>query len=78
MYRDLICQEIKFKGHNNDECTAYYARPAGNGPFPGVAFIHHIPGWNEVCIETIPNFLPVEMTLRRKNVPRLRMMCFVA
>jgi carboxymethylenebutenolidase len=56
MYRDLICQEIKFKGHGGAECTAYYARPAGNGPFPGVGFIHHIPGWNEVCIETARRF----------------------
>lgn len=56
MYRDLICQEVKFKGHNGDEVTAYYARPAGNGPFPGVGFIHHIPGWNEICIETVRRF----------------------
>ncbi len=56
MYRDLLCQEIQFKGHDGGECVAYYARPAGAGPFPGVAFIHHIPGWNEVCIETARRF----------------------
>jgi carboxymethylenebutenolidase len=53
MYRDLICREIRFKGHDGVEKNAYFARPDGPGPFPGVAFIHHIPGWNEVCIETV-------------------------
>ncbi len=54
MYRDLICREIKYKGHEGVEKNAYYARPDGAaGPFPGVVFIHHIPGWNEVCIETV-------------------------
>ena len=53
MYRDLICREIRFKGHDGVEKNAYYARPDGPGPFPGVVFIHHIPGWNEVCIETV-------------------------
>ena len=50
-YRDLICEEIKFKGHNGDEGNAYYARPKGDGPFPGIVFIHHLPGRNESCIE---------------------------
>ena len=50
-YRDIICEEIKFKGHNGDEGNAYYARPKGDGPFPGIVFIHHLPGWNESCIE---------------------------
>ena len=26
---------------------AYYARPLGAGPWPGVVLIHHMPGWDE-------------------------------
>ena len=50
-YRDIISEEVLFKGHNGDEGNAYYTRPAGAGPFPGVVLIHHLPGWNEFCIE---------------------------
>jgi len=53
MYRDLICREIRYKGHDGVEKNAYYAHPDGDGRYPGVVFIHHIPGWNEPCIETV-------------------------
>ena len=26
---------------------AYFARPFGAGPYPGVVVIHHMPGWDE-------------------------------
>ncbi len=50
-YRDITCEVVQFTGHNGEQGEAYYARPAGPGPFPGVVLIHHIPGWNEFCIE---------------------------
>ena len=50
-YRDITCELVQFTGHNGEVGEAYYARPAGPGPFPGVVLIHHIPGWNEFCIE---------------------------
>src|ERR1700687_2564835 len=30
-----------------DLIHAYVARPAGDGPYPGVVVIHHMPGWDE-------------------------------
>jgi carboxymethylenebutenolidase len=30
-----------------DRIHAYIARPKGEGPFPGVVVIHHLPGWDE-------------------------------
>jgi carboxymethylenebutenolidase len=34
-------------GANGDQIHAYVARPDGNGPFPGVVVIMHMPGWDE-------------------------------
>jgi carboxymethylenebutenolidase len=35
-------------GGNGDQINAYVARPsAGNGPYPGIVTVHHMPGWDE-------------------------------
>lgn len=56
MYRNLVCREVLYQGYENQTKNAYFAQPEGPGPFPAVVFIHHIPGWNEVCIETVRRF----------------------
>jgi carboxymethylenebutenolidase len=56
MYRNLVCKEVLYQGHGNQTKNAYFAAPEGAGPFPAVVFIHHLPGWNEVCIETVRRF----------------------
>jgi carboxymethylenebutenolidase len=38
---------IQIAGANGDQIHAYVARPDGNGPFPGVVVIMHMPGWDE-------------------------------
>ncbi len=52
-YEGMIAESISVNGHNGDEIEAYYARPLGPGPFPGVVVIHHAPGWDmwtrDVC-----------------------------
>src|SRR3972149_10095629 len=50
-YRGMVAELVKFKGHNGDVGEAYYVRPPGNGPFPGVVLIHHLPGLDEWMIE---------------------------
>lgn len=52
----MTCEVIDIKGHNGDTINAYYARPAGNGPFPGVVLIHHLPGWDEFYREMTRRF----------------------
>jgi carboxymethylenebutenolidase len=47
----MIAELVKFRGHQGDMGEAYYARPSGSGPFPGVVLIHHLPGWDEWIIE---------------------------
>jgi carboxymethylenebutenolidase len=36
--------------------NAYYARPLGPGPFPGMVVIHHMPGWDEWYREATRKF----------------------
>ena len=52
----MTCEVIKIKGHNGDEINAYYARPEGNGPYPGIVLVHHLPGWDEFYRETARRF----------------------
>ena len=56
MYEGMLAETIVIPGHNNDNINAYFARPLGNGPFPGVVLIHHLPGWDEWYRYTFPAF----------------------
>ncbi|MGB4861104.1 MAG: dienelactone hydrolase family protein [Tepidiformaceae bacterium] len=46
-YEGIIAESITIAGHNGDPIHSYYARPLGEGPFPGVVWLHHFPGWDE-------------------------------
>ena len=50
-YEGMLAETVTIRGNNGDEIEAYYARPLGAGPFPGVVVIHHAPGWDEWCKE---------------------------
>ena len=43
----MVAETITIKGANGDYVHAYFARPLGEGPFPAVVLIHHLPGWDE-------------------------------
>ncbi|MCB9433573.1 MAG: dienelactone hydrolase family protein [Ardenticatenaceae bacterium] len=47
MYEGMIAETVMIAGANGDLINAYYARPLGPGPFPGMVVIHHMPGWDE-------------------------------
>ncbi len=55
-YRGLTAETIQIKGHEGDTIDAYVARPTGDGPFPGVVVIHHMPGWDEWTTEVVRRF----------------------
>lgn len=55
-FRNLQTEMVTYTGHNRDRGEAYYARPQGNGPFPGVVVIHHMPGWDEWTCEVARKF----------------------
>ena len=46
-YEGMVAETITIPGPNGDPIHVYYARPIGGGPFPGVVWLHHFPGWDE-------------------------------
>lgn len=56
MYEGLLAETVSIAGHSGDRIIAYFARPLGPGPFPGVVVIHHMPGWDEATKEITRRF----------------------
>ena len=52
-YTGMTTDTVTYAGHNGDQLQAYFAQPAGPGPFPGVVVIHHLPGWDEWTTEVV-------------------------
>ena len=55
-YEGMIAETVSIKGFNNDTVRAYYSRPIGEGPYPGIILIPHMPGWDEFSRETARRF----------------------
>src|ERR1700724_1390832 len=47
MYEGMLAETVTMHGASGDVINAYFARPLGPGPFPGIVLIHHMPGWDE-------------------------------
>lgn len=56
MYEGMLAETATIHGANGDVINAYFARPLGQGPFPGMVLIHHAPGWDEWYRETTRKF----------------------
>jgi carboxymethylenebutenolidase len=56
MYEGTLAETVTLRGANGDVINAYYARPLGGGPFPGMVLIHHAPGWDEWYREATRKF----------------------
>jgi carboxymethylenebutenolidase len=56
MYEGMIAETITMHGAFRDVINAYFARPLGAGPFPGMVLIHHLPGWDEWYREATRKF----------------------
>jgi carboxymethylenebutenolidase len=56
LYEGMLAETIMIHGAYGDVINAYYARPLGPGPFPGVVLIHHMPGWDEWYREATRKF----------------------
>ncbi len=51
MYEGLIAETVTIEGDGGTQIDAYFARPLGPGPHPGVIVVHHMPGWDQGCKE---------------------------
>jgi carboxymethylenebutenolidase len=56
MYEGMLAETVTFEGHKGTKINAYFARPTGPGPFPGVVLVHHRPGWDEWYKEATRKF----------------------
>jgi len=56
LYEGMMAETVTMSGANGDLINAYYARPLGTGPFPGMVIIHHMPGWDEWYREATRKF----------------------
>jgi len=52
----MLSETITMAGDNGDMIHAYYSRPLGEGPFPAVILIPHMPGWDEFYFEATRRF----------------------
>ncbi len=55
-YEGMLAETVAVKGFNGDRINMYYSRPLGEGPFPGIVLVPHMPGWDEWCRETARRF----------------------
>jgi len=56
MYEGMLAETVTMPGAKGEVINAYFARPLGPGPFPGMVIIHHMPGWDEWYREATRKF----------------------
>ncbi|MCI0441159.1 MAG: dienelactone hydrolase family protein [Chloroflexi bacterium] len=56
VYEGMSAELIQMKGHNGNNVHAYFAKPSGRGPYPGIVLVHHLPGWDELYREIARRF----------------------
>jgi carboxymethylenebutenolidase len=56
MYEGLLAETVTLAGAKSDWINAYFARPLGAGPFPGMVLAHHMPGWDQLYREFTVKF----------------------
>jgi carboxymethylenebutenolidase len=52
----MMAETVNLRGHQDDLIDAYFARPLGDGPYPGVVILHHMPGWDNATREIARRF----------------------
>jgi carboxymethylenebutenolidase len=55
-HQATVAEITTYEGGSGDLIHAYVARPEGDGPFPGVVLVHHMPGWDELYQEFTRRF----------------------
>lgn len=55
-YDGMFAETVGMQGFEGGTINAYFARPLGAGPFPGMVVVHHVPGWDEWYREATRRF----------------------
>lgn len=55
-YEAILAETVEHPGQDGDLIRAFLVRPLGEGPFPAVVMIHHLPGWDTWNRETAFRF----------------------
>ncbi len=55
-YEGMLAETVILPGQHADLINAYFARPLGAGPFPGLVVVHHLLGWDELTKEFTRKF----------------------
>jgi len=55
-YEGMLAETVTMPGFNGDGIHAYFSRPLGAGPYPGIILIPHMPGWDELNREVARRF----------------------
>ena len=56
MYEGMIAETVTIAAPDGESINAYFARPLGPGPYPGMVLAHHMPGWDEWYREATRKF----------------------
>jgi carboxymethylenebutenolidase len=52
----MLAETVSLVGAGSDDIEAYFARPLGSDPYPGVVVIHHMPGFDRSTKEIVRTF----------------------
>ena len=52
----MLAETVMVRVGADDLIHAYFARPMGPGPFPGIVLLHHMPGWDPATKEITRRF----------------------
>ncbi len=55
-YEGMIAETVMIPKKDGGYVRGYWSRPLGNGPYPGIVLIPHMPGWDEFCREAARRF----------------------
>ncbi|HXF62341.1 MAG TPA: dienelactone hydrolase family protein [Caldilineaceae bacterium] len=55
-YEGMLAETVVHPGFQGEWINAYFARPLGPGPYPGMVLVHHMPGWDEWYREATRKF----------------------
>lgn len=55
-YQGILAETVAVHAPDGVLINAFFARPAGPGPFPGMVLVHHMPGWDAWYRETTLKF----------------------